>query len=142
MNEKLDTDLKPMPEQMTYANLLFIGVWIGIAVMMVTYIIYVAGILAPHVSFAAITQNWDRGIHEYLEATHSPQGWGWLGLIGKGDFLNFIGMALIALLTMLCYFFLITGYGKKRDWAYLGISICEVLVLALAASGILTSGGH
>ena len=142
MSEQSDADLKPMPEQMTYANLLFIGVWIGIAVMMVTYMIYVAGILAPHVDFTAITQNWGRGVHEYLEATHSPRGWGWLVLVGKGDFLNFIGVALIALLTMFCYFFLIVGYGKKRDWAYLGISICEVLVLALAASGILTSGGH
>jgi hypothetical protein len=142
MSEQLDTDLKPMPEQMTYANLLFIGVWIGIAVMMVTYMIYVMGILPPHVDFAAITQNWGRGIHEYLEATHSPKGWGWLALLEKGDTLNFVGVALLALLTMLCYFFLIVGYGKNRDWIYLGIAISEVVVLALAASGILTPGGH
>jgi hypothetical protein len=45
MSEQPDTDLKPMPEQMTYANLLFIGVWIGIAVMMVTYMIYVMSVL-------------------------------------------------------------------------------------------------
>jgi hypothetical protein len=142
MSEQLDTDLKPMPEQMTYANLLFIGVWIGIAVMMVTYMIYVIGILPPHVDFGSITQNWGRGIQEYLEATHSPKGWGWLVLLGKGDILNFVGVALLALLTMLCYFFLIVGYGKNRDWVYLGIAISEVVVLALAASGILTPGGH
>ena len=108
MNEQQTKSIKPMPEQITYANLLFIGAWTGIVLMLITYFIYVTGILSPHVDVTVITQNWDKGVDEYLKITHSPRGWGWLKLLNKGDFLNFIGITLIAVLTIICYLFLLT----------------------------------
>jgi len=131
-----------MSEQITYANLLFIGAWAGILIMLLTYLIYVTGILSPHIDVTVITQNWGKGVDEYLKITHSPQGWGWLKLLNKGDFLNFIGLVLIAVLTIICYFFLVAGYKKRKDWVYFFICILEIAVLALAASGILGAGGH
>jgi hypothetical protein len=142
MGEREHRSLKPMPEQLAYANLLFIGAWAGIVLMIITYVIYVSGILSPHVDFALITQNWDKGVDEYLEITKSPHGWGWVNLINKGDFLNFVGIALLAVLTLTCYLLLIAGYKKRKDRIYLVIAVLEVVVLTLAASGILGSGGH
>lgn len=142
MKDLQDDSLKPMPEQITYANQLFIGAWVGILLMMITYLIYITGLLSPHVDLTLITHNWDKGVNEYLEITHSPHGWGWLSLLNKGDFINFVGLAFLALLTIFCYLFLIPGYGKRKDWTYLGIAILEVVVLALAASGIFGAGGH
>ena len=142
MTDKRDKSLKPMPEQVAYANLLFIGAWVGILIMIITYLLYIGGILSPHVDLALITQNWNKGVDEYLEITHSPHGWGWLSLLIKGDFLNFIGIVLLAVLTIICYLFLIAGYKKRKDWAYFFIALMEVVVLALAASGILGTGGH
>ena len=133
---------KVAPEQVTYANLLFIGAWVGIILMMVTYVIYLTGILSPHVDMTLITQNWHRGVDEYLAITHSPKGWGWVSLLNKGDFLNYLGLALIALLTIFCYLFLISGYGKRKDWIFFAICLIEVVVLSVAASGILGAGGH
>lgn len=131
-----------MPEQITYANLLFFGAWVGIFLMMLTYIIYLSGFMVPHVDIGLIISNWDKGVNEYLEITHSPHGWGWLALLNRGDFLNYIGLALIALLTILCYFILMIGYSKRKDWAFFIISLLEIVVLSLAASGIFGSGGH
>ena len=131
-----------MPEQITYANLLFIGACAGILIMMITYFIYITGVLSPHVDITVIIQNWDKGVDEFLKITHSPHGWGWVTLMNKGDFLNFIGMVLLAVLTIFCYLFLIIGYGKRRDWTYFFICLTEVAVLTLAASGILGTGGH
>jgi hypothetical protein len=142
MNQINDDELKPRPEQVRYANILFLGAWIGIFLMIITYIIYLGGILSPHVDPILIVQNWDKGIDEYLHITNSPHGWSWLSLLSRGDYANFIGLTLLAVLTIFCYFFLIVGYGKRKDWPYLFICILEVLVLALAASGILGSGGH
>ena len=142
MSAQEDKSLKPMPEQIAYANLLFIGAWAGIFLMIITYLLYISGILSPHVDITLITQNWDKGIDEYLKITHSPHGWGWLSLLGKGDFLNFIGMVLLAVMTIICYLLLIAGYKKRKDWVYFFIALMEVLVLAFAASGILGSGGH
>ena len=142
MNEQNNQDLKPMPEQIRYANILFAGAWLGILLMLITYFIYVSGLISPHIELTVVTQNWNKGVDEFLKITSSPHGWTWLTLIHKGDFLNFVGLVLIAVLTIFCYLFLIAGYGKRKDWAFLIITISEVLVLSLAASGILGTGGH
>ena len=142
MNEQQTKSIKPMSEQITYANLLFIGAWAGILLMLITYFIYVTGILSPHIDVTVITQNWDKGVDEFLEITHSPHGWGWLRLLNKGDFINFIGLAFIAVLTIICYLFLVVGYKKRNDWVYFFICLFEIAVLTLAASGILGTGGH
>ena len=142
MFEEIPRHVKPMPEQIAYANILFIGAWTGIVLMVITYLIYIGGILPPHVEVTLIAQNWDKGVDEFLEMTQSPHGWGWITLLGKGDFLNFLGVALLAALTIICYLLLIVGYKKRKDWAYLVIAILEVAVLSLAASGILGTGGH
>lgn len=140
---KIDNpSLRPSREQIIYANLLLIGMVAGIIIMGITYGIYLTGVLPSHVEMGVISANWGKGIHEYLELTHSPQGWDWLFLLGKGDFLNFIGFALLGLMTIICYLVLVRGYFRKKDWIFAVISILEIAVLALAASGIMGSGGH
>lgn len=142
MSVKDNPQLKPSKEQIIYANLLLIGMVAGIIIMMITYAIYLTGLLEPHVNMQVISANWGKGIHEYLEITHSPHGWGWFGLLGKGDFLNYIGFVLLGLMTIICYIVLVRGYARRNDRAFAIISILEIVVLSLAASGILGSGGH
>ncbi len=134
--------LKPTKEQIIYANLLLIGMVAGIIIMIITYTIYLTGLLPSHVDMQIISANWGKGIHEYLEITHSPHGWGWLVLLGKGDFLNYVGFVLLGVLTIMCYLVLVKGYYRKKDWIFAVISILEIAVLSLAASGLLGSGGH
>jgi hypothetical protein len=134
--------LKPTKEQIIYANLLLMGMLAGIIIMIITYTIYLTGLLPAHVDMQLISANWGKGIHEYLEITHSPQGWDWITLLGKGDFINFIGFTLLGTLTIICYLVLVRGYYRERNWIFATISVLEILVLSLAASGILGSGGH
>jgi hypothetical protein len=134
--------LKPSREQIIYANLLLMGMVAGIIIMIITYLIYSTGILPPHVDMQLVTANWGKGIHEYLEITHSPHGWGWTALLLKGDFLNYIGFTLLGLMTIFCYLVLVRGFIRKKDWIFSVISILEIVVLSLAASGIFGSGGH
>ena len=144
MNAQAQANLasRPSKEQVIYANILVIGVWIGLALLFVTYGVYVLGVMPSHVDTSLITQNWDKGVAEYLAITHSPHGWGWVALLGTGDFLNYLGFAFLALLTVFCYLVLVKGYIAKKDWIYAGIAILEILVLSLAASGLLGSSGH
>ncbi|MBF0104016.1 MAG: DUF1634 domain-containing protein [Deltaproteobacteria bacterium] len=135
-------DNKQIPEQITYANILFFGAWIGIFIMILTYVVYATGLITPHVDIMLIIQNWDKGVDEYMHITNSPRGWEWLTLLDKSDYLNFVGLVLIALLTIVCYLFLMVGYKKKKDWIYFFICLFEIIVLAFAASGILDAGGH
>lgn len=76
------------------------------------------------------------------EKGHHYAGWKWLGMLGKGDFLNFLGIAFLSGVTILCYIRIVPILFRKGDTIYAILAILEVLVLVLAASGLLKSGGH
>ncbi len=130
------------PEQITYANVLFYGCWLAILLMFITYVIYLTGLLSPYVPVDKLEFLWRKSVHYYVENANIPRGWGWVLLLNKGDFLNFLGIAMLAGMTILTYFLLIVPYLKKKDFIYTAIVITEILVLTLAASGILVVGGH
>ncbi len=129
-------------EQTLYADILFWGCWGGLALMALTYILYVLGIMSPHVPLDKITVLWSKPVATYLKEGGVPTGWGWMALIGKGDFLNFLGIVLLAGLTIIGYLPLIPAYLKKNDKIFAVLALLEVLVLVLAASGIVGGGAH
>jgi hypothetical protein len=142
MNTSNEQALKPSREQIIYANLLILGVWAGIFILVSTYVIYLTEILPSHVELTLIPKVWGKGVDEYLAITHSPHGWGWVKLLAKGDFLNYLGFALLALMTIFCYLVLVRGYARQKNWIFTAIAVLEIIVLSIAASGILGSGGH
>ena len=129
-------------EHIVYANILFWGGWSGLAILVVTYILYVTGIIAPHVPLDVVTQVWTKPVHAYLTQGQVPHGWGWVRLLNTGDFLNFVGIAILAALTMVAFVPLIPAFLRKGDKLYALIAILEILVLVAAASGLVSGGGH
>lgn len=130
------------PEQNAYADILFYGCWVGLAVMLVTYCLYVFGVITPHVPLDRMTEVWSQPVAHYLKEARVPTGWGWTSLLGRGDFLNFIGIVLLAGLSIICYLRTIPALFRKGDKAMGAIAVIEVLVLLLAASGIVGGGAH
>ena len=61
-------------------------------------------------------------------------------MVGKSDFLNFIGIAILGGITIICYLAIVPTLLRKQDYAYVSMAVLEVLVLTLAASGILAVG--
>ncbi|MGB9714956.1 MAG: hypothetical protein ACPL1G_00870 [Thermodesulfovibrionales bacterium] len=133
---------KASGEQIIYANILNIGMYLGLAIIIVTFIIYILGILPSFIPPQDIPKYWTMKSGDFIHSLHAPTGWDWLALVNKGDYLNFIGIALLAGLTILCYICILPILLGKKDFIYFVISLIEVAVLALAASGILKSGGH
>ena len=129
-------------EQILYANILNKGMMIGLIGLVVTFIIYGAGILEPVIPLEEVQNYWVMPVADYLEQTGIHAGWAWLGNLDKGDMLNFLPIAFLSLLTIICYLAIIPGLMKKKDTAYVALAIVEVVVLVVAASGILGSGGH
>ncbi len=131
------------PEQHQYSRLLFWGSWLAIVILLITYAIYVFGVVEPYIPHEKIPQYWSMASDEYVHKADAPVGWEWTSLLNKGDYLNFVGVVLLAGMTIICFIIcLIPGYIKQKDPAFLIISILEVAVLVLAASGILGGGGH
>ena len=129
-------------EQKAYATLLMYGCWTGIGIMVLTYFLYLSGIMEPFITIDRVTDLWHLPSDEFSKRLDIPGGWGWTALLGYGDFLNFIGIVILGALTIVGYLMLIPAYIKKKDYLFTTIAIVEVLVLVLAASGILGSGGH
>lgn len=131
------------PEQIAYANMLLYCSWAGIGVLTLTFLVYMSGFLSPFIPPSEMPMYWSMSAHEFLVETGAPVGWGWLGMLGYGDFLNLVGIAFLALLTIVGYLvLLLPAYLRKKDVAYTSIVVVEILVLTLAASGILAVGAH
>jgi hypothetical protein len=129
-------------EQILYANILNRGMIIGLVALVVTFIIYGAGILKPIIPLEQVQNYWVMPVNDYLAASGIHAGWAWLGKLGYGDMLNFLPIAFLSLLTIVCYLAILPGLMKKKDTAYVVLAIVEVVVLIVAASGLLGSGGH
>jgi phosphoglycerol transferase MdoB-like AlkP superfamily enzyme len=133
---------KTPPEQVTYANLLFYGSWAAIAILLITYVIYCSGVLDTYVPMEKLQHYWSRPVAEYVHEANIPLGWGWATLLGKGDFLNFVGIVLLAGMTIICFLVVLPSYIKEKDILYVVIVVLEVLVLAAGASGFIGAGAH
>ena len=140
MAEKKST--KASEEQIAYAKILNIGMFLGLALIVVTFIIYMSGILSSFIPPQEIPKYWGMASKDFIHSMGAPTGWGWVAMVSKGDYLNFIGIAFLAGLTILCYLVILPILIRKKDTPYIVIAIIEVAVLVLAASGILKSGGH
>lgn len=133
---------KASEEQIAYAKVLNIGMWSGLFLLVVTFFVYISGVLPTFVPIEDLSKYWGMRAHDYNVALNAPTGWGWAAMVGKGDYLNFIGIVILSGLTILCYLVILPILMRKKDKAYVVIAIAEVLVLALAASGLLKAGGH
>lgn len=135
-------------EQLLYANILQVGMYIGLTLLLVTFALYASGIVAPAVPVERLPDYWTLDVHEYLEATnrdhlhheHPISGWSWLQVLDKGDYLNFLGIALLSGVTIVCFLGIVPTLIRKQDRAYVVMALLEVVILALAASGILAVG--
>ena len=124
-----------------YADLLDWGTRVGLVTLVLSFAAYLFGLLQPHVPLEQLPTLWNLPVATYLQRTDTPTGWGWLALVNKGDLTNLIGISLLMGCSVPALLGLIPPYLKRRDYAYAGICSLIVMVLVLAASGILT-GGH
>jgi hypothetical protein len=145
------SDVKAPPvsdEQLLYAKILETGVYLGLLVLVVTFALYVFGLIEPAVPLADLPRYWVLNVHDYLNAVnvehlhhdHLITGWSWITMLGKSDYLNFSGIALLSGVTVACYVGIVPTLIRKRDFVYAALAVLESLILALAASGLLGVG--
>jgi hypothetical protein len=142
MTESTARKAGPTEEQLVYANLLEKGMLAGLIGLLVTFIIYVLGILPALIPKKDIPNYWTHSVHDYLHHTGAPAGWNWIMELGKGDMLNFAPIAFLGAVTIFCFLRVIPTLFRKKDTLYGFLAIIEVLVLVVAASGVLGVGGH
>jgi len=128
-------------EATRYATYLDWGTRLGLLVLIASFAAYMLGLTTPLVSLQDLPQLWNQPVAVFQQKTGTPMGWGWLSMLGKGDMLNLLGIAILAGCSMPPLLSLIPLYLQRRDYTYVGLCLAITLVLVLAASGVLT-GGH
>lgn len=134
--------LKATEEQILYANILNKGMMIGLILLVITFMIYAFGILSPKIPLEQVQHYWVMPVKDYLQESGIHAGWAWLGNLGYGDMLNFVPIAFLSILTVICYLAILPGLMRKKDTPYTVLAIIEIIVLCVAASGVLGTGGH
>jgi len=140
MDEKQPAMLEASPEQLLYAKILERGMYIGLLILFVTFGLYAFGIVDPYIPLDKISNYWSMNVNDYLEHAEIKAGWAWLGMLKYGDFINFIGVAILAGVTIICYAAIVPTLLKNNDKVYAILAVLEVIILSAAASGILAVG--
>lgn len=129
------------PEAHRYATLLEWGTRAGLALLVLSFAAYVSGWYVPHVPLERLPGLWNLSVTEFHAAAGTPQSWDWDLILRHGDHANMIGIGVLAACSLPPLLALIPLFLKQRNGAvYAAICVLEVLVIGLAASGLLTSG--
>lgn len=102
---------------------------IAFAILLATFAAYLLGVLDPLVPTAELVRLWSLPVDRYVAATGTPTGWGWLKMLGKGDYLNFIGIALLGTVTIVCYARIVPALPRLHA----ALAVIQIAVLLAAA---------
>ena len=142
MAEKSNPSVQASPEQLLYARILEKGMFFGLIVLLITFALYTLGIMKPYIPLNELSSYWPHSVTEYLHTAKVETGWSWVKMLGYGDFVNFIGIVILAGVTVICYLSVVPTLWRNKDKVYAVLAVLEAAILCVAASGILGSGGH
>ena len=120
-----------MREHEIYAHWLAVGTRIAFGVLVATFLVYMAGLLEPLVHPRELARLWVLPADKFVAASGAPTGWGWLAFLGKGDYLNFAGVAALATISIVCYARIVPALPRLHA-ALAAIQIAVLLAAALA----------
>ncbi len=128
-------------EQKIYARWLDWGTRLSLAVLIAAFLAYVLGFTPAALPLAEVPRFWALPLERYLALSGGATGWGWLAMLDQGEYQNLIGVASLGLVTVVCYLRVLPLFLARGARLEAAIVVAQVLVLLLAASGLL-AGGH
>lgn len=128
--------------QLFYAKLLDGSAKAGFVFIFVAFVVYVLGLLPSHTPLEELSAYWSQPLSHYLAHTRPPLGWNWVWDLHHADHLTILAIATLAGVTILGYVALTVKFLKNRTPILAAIALVQLLILLLAASGLLKAGGH
>jgi hypothetical protein len=119
-----------MSEQHIYARWLDVGTRIAFVVLLSSFGVYLFGLFDPLVSHQDLVRLWSLPVDHYVAATGAPTGWAWLQHLHRGDYLNFLGVAVFTTITLVCYARIVPELPRLQA-ALAAIQIAVLLAAAL-----------
>ncbi len=139
LDEPMETP-QTAPEQNRYALWLWWSGWFGLALLVAGFFLYVTGLLPPHVPVGELPAVWKMSSRELALHVGGHAGWDWVLMPHRGDLLNLFGIAMLAGCSVLPLLAVTGVYLRRGDRLFAALSILQVAVLVLAASGVVAFG--
>jgi hypothetical protein len=128
------------PEQIRYAEWLRWSGWFGLALLVGAFLVYVTGVLLPHVPVDELPRVWKLASSELAALAGGHAHWEWALLLHKGDMLSLLGIAVLSGCSALPLLAVTDIYLRRGDRLFAALCLLQVAVLVLAASGLVAVG--
>ena len=126
--------------QKRYARWLDAANRIAFAASLAAFVVYAGGLLPSFVPLERLASLWHLPVDDYLERTGARAGWEWLGLLAYSDYLALACVALIGMVTLVCYLAILPLLVRVGERLEAALVAAQVIVLLIAASGALAGG--
>lgn len=121
-----------------YATVLERVSWAGVLASLLAYTLYVFHLLPLSVSVESIAGNWHLGADELVSRGIVSSGWAWVANLPSADMLSLAAIAILTLTPVACLLVSSAAFLRSKDYAYALIAFLQILVLAVAVSGVFT----
>lgn len=125
------------PEQPRYAGVLEACVRAGFFLLVLSFVLYMLEVPKPLIPLDQLPQYWGLPVDEFVRATHAPTGWAWLAMIGHGDMLNLVGIAVLAGAPALASIAVLPVFARRGEYALLVVALLQLMILLISASNLL-----
>ena len=135
-------DVKPHDSEVqeAYARWLDAGTRLSFAASLAAFALYATGVMPSYLPLEALPRYWGLPVGEFLRQTGAPSGWGWLARLGSAEYLNLACIALLGLMTALCYARIVPILLRLGERLQAGLAISQIVVLLAAVSGRFAGG--
>ena len=130
-------DFENAAEQQLYARIVYHMNYLGLFVLVVGFVLYLTGMLAPNVPLEDLHKYWSLPLDQYLEKTGAPTGWQWISELGYGDAAPLLGIAILASITIVCYLVLFFKFLQRGIRPLVAITLIELFLMLLSASNLI-----
>ena len=131
------SDFENASEQQLYARIVYHMNHLGLFVLIVGFVLYLTGILAPHVPLEDLPKYWSLPLDKYLEITGAPKGWQWISEMSYGDVAPLLGVSLLASITIVSYLVLFIKFLQRGIRPLIAITVIELFFMLLSASNLI-----
>jgi hypothetical protein len=122
-----------MSEHEAYARWLAWGTRGALVVLIASFFAYAFAVVDPHVPPQELPKLWAFPVDHYIAQSGAPTGWGWLQLLHRSDYLIYLGVAMLGLVSVICYLRVVPILLKRGEHWRAVIAVAQVLVLLGAA---------
>lgn len=121
-----------------YARILHRVVIFGTLLMLVSFVIYSLGLLPSVMEADRVPEVWHLRADHAVSIIDRPPLWQWVAHPDRADLLSLGSLAILAATTPVGFAALLILFLRRRDLAYSLMVFLQLVVLVLAASGILS----